>query len=157
MALTTAQTALVKTYCQANYAAHIAAFEYSQIAEKLSSAANPVVKAWHTAVAPVDMDDAPDYTSFDAISAGKRDSWGFLLARPRDFNRGKVRKWITDVWGNATAGSNAEAILQAGLVNATAAEVAIGGTTKTTGTVSGLDRNYIGGVTVQEVNGMFSV
>ena len=154
--MTPAQTALVKTYVQANYAAHVAASEYSQIAAKLSTDASPVVKAWNTAVDSKDMDDAPDYTAFDAIPAGKRDSWGFLLARPRDFNRNKVRTWITDVWGPAVANSNSEKILQAGLVNATAAEVAIGGTTKTTGTVSGLDRTYIGGVTVQEVNSMFT-
>ena len=154
--LTPAQTALVKAYVQANYAADIPVFAWSLIAAKLSSDASPVVKAWNTAVDPKDMDDAPDYTAFDAIPAGKRDSWGFLLARPRDFNRNKVRTWITDVWGPAVANSNSEKILQAGLVNATAAEVAIGGTTKTTGTVSAIDRTYIGGVTVQEVNAMFS-
>ena len=154
--MTPAQTATVKAYVIANYAANVAKSEWSQIAEKLSTDASPVVKAWSTTVNQNDMDDAPDYTTFDAISAGKRDSWGFLLARPRDFNRNKVRKWVTDIWGNATAGSNSEVILQAGLVNATAAEVAIGGSTKTTGTVSGLDRTYLGGVTVLEVNQMFS-
>ena len=154
--MTPAQTATVKAYVIANYAANVAKFEWSQIAEKLSTDASPVVKAWSTTVNPNDMDDAPDYTTFDAISAGKRDSWGFLLARTRDFNRNKVRKWVTDIWGNSTAGSNSEAILLAGLVNATAAEVAIGGATKTTGTVSGLDRTYLGGVTVLEVNQMFS-
>jgi len=154
--MTPAQTATVKAYVIANYAANVAKFEWSQIAEKLSTDASPVVKAWSTTVNQNDMDDAPDYTTFDAISAGKRDSWGFLLARPRDFNRNKVRKWVTDIWGNSTAGSNSEAILLAGLVNATAAEVAIGGATKTTGTVSGLDRTYLGGVTVLEVNQMFS-
>ena len=154
--MTPAQTATVKAYVIANYAANVAKSEWSQIAEKLSTDASPVVKAWSVTVDPKDMDDAPDYTTFDAISAGKRDSWGFLLARPRDFNRNKVRKWVTDIWGNSTAGSNSEAILLAGLVNATAAEVAIGGATKTTGTVSGLDRTYLGGVTVLEVNQMFS-
>jgi len=154
--MTPAQTATVKAYVIANYAANVAKSEWSQIAEKLSTDASPVVKAWSTTVNQNDMDDAPDYTTFDAISAGKRDSWGFLLARPRDFNRNKVRKWVTDIWGNSTAGSNSEAILLAGLVNATAAEVAIGGATKTTGTVSGLDRTYLGGVTVLEVNQMFS-
>ena len=154
--LTPARTATVKTYVQANYAANVAASEWSQIADKLSGPANPVVKAWSTSVAQNDMDDAPDYTTFDAISAGKRDSWGFLLARSRDFNRNKVRTWVTDIWGAATANSSSEKILQAGLVNATQVEAILGGATKTTGTVSGIDRVYIGGVTVQEVNGMFS-
>jgi hypothetical protein len=154
--MTPEQTAAVKAYVVANYAANVAAWEYNQIVEKLLTAANPVVKAWSTAVDPKDMDDAPDYTTFDAISAGKRDSWGFLLARSRDFTRNKVRTWIADVWGAATANSNSEKILQAGLVNATQLEVIIGGTTKTTGTVSAIDRTYIGGITVQEVYGMFN-
>ena len=154
--MTPAQTALVKTYVQANYAAHVAKSEWSQIADKLSTDANPTVKAWGESVDPNTVDDAPDYTTFDAISAGKRDSWGFLLRTSRDFTRAKVRQWVTDIWGNATAGSNSEKILQAGLVNATAAEVAIGGTTRTTGTVSGLDRDYIGGMGVQDVYAMMT-
>ena len=156
MSLTPAQTATIKTFVIANYAANVAASEWSQIAEKLSGPANPVVKAWSHNVPSADMDDAPDYTTFDAISAGKRDSWSFLLARPRDFARNKVRKWITDIWGNATAGSSSEAILQAGLTNATQAEAILGGATKTTGTVSGIDRVYIGGMTVGEVYSMMT-
>jgi len=114
------------------------------VAAALNADASPVVKAWITAVPQADMDDAPDYAAFDNIVAGKRDSWGFLLARERDFTRNKVRKWITDIWGNATANSNAEAILKAGTENASRAEVILGGATKTTGTVSGLERVWIG-------------
>jgi len=154
--MTPAQTATIKAFVIANYPANVAASEWSQISDKLSGDANPVVKAWGVSVTPQAMDDAPDYNSFDVIAAGKRDSWGFLLHFSRDFNRNKTRKWITDIWGSATAASNAEAILQAGLVNATQAEATIGGATKTTGTVSGIDRTYLGGVTVQEVNSMFS-
>ena len=118
----------------------------------LNANASPVTKAWKISVPQEDADDAPDYSTFDAIVAGKRDSWGFFLARSRDFTRNKVRKWITDIWGNATTNSNAEAILQAGTVNATRAEVVIGGTTRTTGTVSGLERTMVGELSQQDVS-----
>lgn len=102
--------------------------------------------AWKVSV-PVDAaDEAADYSTFDSIAAGKRDSWGFFLRIPRDFSRSKVRKWITDVWGNATAGSNAESILRAGVEKARRVEVIIGGTVKTTGTVAAMDRDFIGEV-----------
>ena len=113
--------------------------------------------AWKTVVNPQDIDDAPNYTQFDTIPAGKRDSWAFMLAFPRDFTRNKTRKWITDVWGSATAGSNAEAILQAGIEEATWAQVAIGGNVKTTDTVSALDRSFDELVTLQDVLAMFNV
>jgi hypothetical protein len=121
------------------------------IARELNKDADPVVKAWGAAVLPQASDEAPDYSTFDALQAGKRDSWGFFLARARNFGRNKVRKWITDVWGNATANSNAEAILLAGTENASRAEVIFGGNSKTTGTVTALDRSWIGDLSLQDV------
>ena len=111
--------------------------------------------AWRTSVPPQDMDEAADYTVFDSIAAGKRDSWGYLIGFNRDFTRNKIRKWITDVWGNATAGSSAESILQAGTEKASKAEVAIGGTVKTTGTVSAIQRDWAGQIQLSDVVGMF--
>lgn len=118
----------------------------------LNRAANPAVLAWRIAVLPQEADEAASYATFDSIVAGKRDSWGFFLQFPRNFNRNKVRNWITDVWGSATAGSNAEAILQAGTENATNAQSIIGGSPKTTGTVSAIDRNFVDLVFMEEVN-----
>lgn len=129
--------------------------DYGAIAAALSAPASPVTKAWLTQVTPDQMDDAPDYSTFDSIVAGKRDSWGFLIARNRDFTRNKTRKWVTDIWGNATAGSNSESILQAGTENAKVAEVAIGGNSKTTGTVTALARDFIGSVSINDVADMF--
>lgn len=106
---------------------------------------------WITNQPEANSDDAPDYSTFDTIQAGKRESWGFFLARPRDFTRNKVRKWVTDVWGNATAGSNSEAILLAATEKASRAEVLFGGNTKSTGTVSALDRAWIGEISMQDV------
>lgn len=107
--------------------------------------------AWSTSVAPTTTDDAPDYGTFDTIVAGKRDSWGFFLAFTRDFSRGKVRKWVTDVWGNATAGSNAEAILQAGTRKALRGEMLFGGSVAATGTVSATKLNWQGTISNEDV------
>lgn len=108
----------------------------------LNGARSPAALAWATNVEPNVADEAPSYTTFDALAAGKRDSWGRFLAYPRNFSRAKVRNWVVDVWGSATAGSNAEAILLAATYSATNAQYAIGGTTRTTGTVSALDLTY---------------
>lgn len=118
-----------------------------------NQAASPAVKAWVTAVQPVDSDEASDWASFDTLQAGKRDSWiGAFLTRPRDFSKAKVRKWVTDVWGNATAGSAAEKILQAGQVNCTNAEIILGGTTDTTtNAVTGRDLTWRGPVGLEEL------
>jgi len=125
--------------------------DFAYITDALNADASPVTLAWITSVPVENADDAPSYSTFDALAAGKRDSWGFFLARPRDFTRAKVRQWITDVWGNATAGSNSEAILQAGTEKASRAEVIIGGTTRTTGTVSALDRTMIGDLSLNDI------
>lgn len=123
----------------------------------LNANANPNVTAWRSKVTPAEMDEAADYTVFDAIAAGKRDSWGFMIAFARDFTRNKVRKWVTDVWGNATAGSAAESILQAGTEKASRAENVFGGTSITVGTVTALKRNWEGDVTVQDIAEMYNV
>lgn len=99
-------------------------------------------KRWLPAADTLAVEEAPSYTTYDTIAQGKRDSWLLFLANPRDFGKPKVRKWVTDVWGNATAGSNAEAVLQAGTVNATRAQVALGGAAEAEGTVSAYDCTY---------------
>jgi hypothetical protein len=126
--------------------------DYTGLANDLNAATAQL--AWLPA-APVDVvDDAPSYTDFDALTAGKRDSWALFLRAARNFTRNKVRSWVTDVWGAAIANSNAEKILQAGTTFATAAQVVIGGATRTTGTVSAMDRNWLDLVTVQDINEM---
>src|SRR3990167_2468873 len=105
---------------------------------------SPIVKAWGKSIGDPAINTAADYSVFDSIVPGKRDSWGFFLNFPRDFSHDKVRKWVTDIWGATTAGSNSEAILKAGLEDATVAEVLFGCVTKTTGTVTGLDRDFVG-------------
>lgn len=106
--------------------------------------------AWSVAVPPLTSEEAPSYTTYDSLLQGKRDSWELFLRNPRNFSRNKVRAWVIDVWGSATAGSNSEAILQAATEGATNAQVAIGGTIKATGTVSATDRTFAEAVSFVE-------
>lgn len=105
----------------------------------LNSAATPAQLAWHTAAPQAAVRQAPNYSAYDALVAGKRDSWVLLLQDSQDFTRAKIRNWVVDVWGAATAGSNAEAVLLAGTYSASNGQAALGGATRTTGTVSALD------------------
>ena len=117
----------------------------------------PNVKAWRRDVPPQDSDEATPWVNFDNIAQpGKRDAWVLAFMRwPRDYSKSSIRKWITDVWGNATAGSDAAAILtNAGLRNITRAEAipAFGGTTSVaTNSVSGLKLDWVGPVTDADI------
>lgn len=108
--------------------------------------------AWSTNVSSRTLDEGADYATFDSVVAGKRDAWAlFLQYAPRDLSKNKNRKTVTDVWGNATAGSAAEAILNACTRKATRAEVLFGGATASTGTVSALKLNWEGRITNDDV------
>ena len=110
-------------------------------------------KGWLTSVSKAAMDEAPSYTSYDTLATGKHDSWVRLLdvgEGSRDFSKNKVRNWVVDIWGPATASSNSEAILLAGTEAATNAQNILGGTVKTTGTVTATARNYVDLVTTPE-------
>jgi len=155
MALTPAQIQTLKAAILAETDAEFVALRSAgatgAMGEWYNVAINPVQKAWITNQPPQATDDAPSYSTFDSIAAGKRDSWGFFLSYPRDFTRAKIRAWVTDVWGNATAASNAEAILQAATRNATRGEIVFGGTTRTTGTVAALDLNRVGTLSNEDI------
>jgi hypothetical protein len=75
-----------------------------------------------------------------------------FLSRPRDFTRNKVRGWVTDVWGAVTANSASEGVLKAGIETALRGEEYLGGTVRVEGTVSALDRAYVGTVSVDDVS-----
>jgi hypothetical protein len=154
-ALTPAMVATLKTFVAASVDAAIVDArtrgDTFALAPLLNLPAAGPVKAWAT-VLPQVIDEATPWVNFDNITqAGKRDSYLIAFFRyPRDFATAAVRKWVTDVWGNATSGSDAEKILLAGQENATVAQNAIGGTVRTTNSVSGLDRNYVGQVSQDE-------
>lgn len=108
--------------------------------------------AWRIDVAARDLDEASDYSAFDAVAAGKRDAWAlFMLYAPRDMSRNKNRKVVTDVWGNAVASSIAESILQASTEKARRAELVFGGASSTTGTVTATKRNWVGLLSNEDV------
>lgn len=143
--LTQAQLNTVNTAIMADTTARgfkTAGDSFSLLAWLNADAPGPV-KAWIT-LSPQDIDQACDFSAFDTIVAGKRDSWGYFLRFNRDFSVAKVRKWVTDVWGNATSGSVAEAILIAATRNANRIENILGGSSKTTGTVTALALNLVG-------------
>jgi hypothetical protein len=114
---------------------------------------SPAVNCWRSDVPPEDSDEATPWPAFDALAAGKRESWVHAFMRyPRNYSRAAVRKWITDTWGSSTAGSNAETILTAGLRRITRAEAILGGsTTATTGTVSALNLDWAGPITDTDI------
>jgi hypothetical protein len=117
-----------------------------------NAARSPAVAAWGTSVTAQTSDEAAVYTAYDSLAAGKRDSWNLFLRSNRNFGTNKIRNWVTDVWGNATAGSVAESILLAATESATNAQNALGGSSKTTGTVTALDRSFTGQVDDGDVN-----
>lgn len=108
----------------------------------LNGARAPTTLAWHTAAPLAAIEEAPTYTAYDNLLAGKRDSWVLFLRNPRDFTKARTRNWVVDVWGAATAASNSEAVLLAGTFPASNAQHALGGTARATGTVSALDLTY---------------
>lgn len=113
--------------------------------------ATPEVLAWKTATVK-EADEAPSYTTYDSLTQGKRDSWERFLAFDRDFSRQKVRRWVTDIWGSATANSNSEAILQAGTRPITRGENVLGGSASATeGTVTARRLTWEGTITNEDV------
>lgn len=116
--------------------------------------ANPAVKAWRTSVPPEDSDEATPWPAFDVLSAGKRESWNIAFMRfSRDYSRGPVRKWVTDVWGNASEGSNAATILLAGQRNITRGEAVLGGSNQaSTNTVSALKLAWEGSISDVDIS-----
>lgn len=157
--LTTAQLQTLKAAILAETNAEFAALRSSgatgAMAEWLNVEKTPATKAWRTNVDPRDSDEATPWANFDTITvAAKRDSYLHAFMRyPRDYSKGAVRKWITDIWGNATTGSNAETILLvAGLRNITRAEAALGGTaTATTNAVTALKLSWEGLLSNEDV------
>lgn len=122
----------------------------------LNSQAVPAVKCWNTKVAPEVSDEATPWANFDTITqAGKRESWVHAFMRySRDYSKSTIRKWITDVWGNATVGSNAAQILtDAGLRNVTRAEAILGGTTQVnTNSVTAIKLTWEGPLTEGDIS-----
>ena len=156
MALTTAQLATLKTAIIADPTAGPMRTAGDSFSLGVWCNGPSATLAWQTAVAPQASDEAATYTLFDSIIAGKRDSWRIFLGFSRDYTKAKIRTWIVDVWGAAIAASVSEAILLAGTVFATNAQNVFGGLSRTTGTVTAINRVYDGTVTQAELNQLVS-
>lgn len=95
------------------------------------------------------MFEAMDVAKFDGLTAGKRDAWRVMMENgPLDFGRNKLRTAVVDVWGNVDSVN----VLTNLREKATRAEAYIGGALKTTNTISGLDRAYVGALSINEVS-----
>ena len=108
--------------------------------------------AWHEGIVARSLFQASDITKFDGLTGGKRDAWRLMLDfTPHDMRINANRKAVLDVWG----ATDAPAVLTKCLRKATRGEVILGGTTKTTGTISGLDLNFVGFISVDDVSKAF--
>jgi hypothetical protein len=118
------------------------------MADWLNKPKTPNVKAWRSDVQPQELDEETPWTSFDTLSDGKRDSWLQIFKYARNFNNSWIRKWVTDVWGSATASSTSETIFNnIGVRNITRVEAILGGSaTANTGTVTALKLAWEGPV-----------
>jgi hypothetical protein len=106
-------------------------------------------KAWKTSVSREELFDNMNLTSYDGLSAGKRDAWRILLDfAPIDPTRDKVRAAIVDVWPTA----DETVMLNACAEYALKVEVLFGGTSATSGTVTAIKRNYVGATQAAEVS-----
>lgn len=142
--LTNGQLATTCTACKGAPACNTPriAGDTGQVMAWLNGARTPATPAWFTAAPQAAVRQAPTYTTYDSLAQGKRDSWVLFLADPQDFTKARTRNWAVDVWGAATGGSNAEAVLLAGTYSATNLQHALGGTSRSTGAVSALDLTY---------------
>ncbi len=101
-----------------------------EMAAWLNKEKSPAVKAWRSNVQPQELDEETPWSSYDTLTDGKRDSWGHIFNYPRDMTKSWIRKWVTDVWGNATAGSIAETFFLGVCVkNISRVEAILGGNT----------------------------
>lgn len=110
--------------------------------------ADSAVDAWQPAMTNRLLFESGDVTKFDGLSAGKRDSWKLLLEfAPINFARNKMRKAVTDIWGN----TDSVAVLQACTRKATNAENYLGGNLATENTVTALKLNWTGTTSYSEI------
>jgi hypothetical protein len=109
--------------------------------------------AWIASVSGKALFEAMDITKYDSLTAGKRDSWSLMLSNvPLDMGRNKLRSAVVDVWGSTDSVS----VLQAMREKATNCQMYLGGTSKTTNTVTGLDRIWSGTVSGNDMSAILN-
>lgn len=149
-ALTTAQQTTLVTALKASndpvLAPLVTARDNVLIADWLNTAS--ANDAWHEGLIARSLFQASDVTKFDGLTGGKRDAWRLMLDfGPHDMRINANRKAVADVWG----ATDAPAVLTKCLRKATNGEFILGGTTRTTSTISGLDLNFVGRISDTDV------
>ena len=105
--------------------------------------------AWMSAADARTLFEAGDVTKYDGLTAGKRAAWDRIERNaPIDVGRGKMRTAVVDIWGN----TDSVAVLQALVEKATNCQAKVGGTSRTTNTVTALARNWAGTLSAYEVS-----
>lgn len=106
-------------------------------------------KAWRENVPGKDVFEAMNLTSYDGLSAGKRDAWVLILGfSPLDFSRNKIRAAVNDVWG----ATDRDTILNAATEFASRFEMLFGGNSATTGGVTAIKRALPYTLTINDVS-----
>ncbi len=155
MPLTTAQLQTLKAAILAEADSTFAGYRANGQTDLMADWLNApsTTDAWMYAAQRGALFEAMDVTKFDGLTAGKRDAWRLLMDNtPIDLGRNANRKAVQDIWGNTDSVS----VLQALREKATRAQVILGGTTKTTNTVSALDRSYTGTLSGQDISAALS-
>ena len=150
MALTTEQRATLAAHIKANTNEDVVAALAIRNDNGLTQFYNGLTAtdAWRSNVSGNDLFGMTDVTKFDGLTAGKRDAWRLMLDfSPIDMTRNAYRRAVVDAWGNIES----VAILKDCLRKATVAEVALGGNSATTNTVSALKLNWEGTLGVMDV------
>lgn len=105
--------------------------------------------AWNQSMTGMLLFEASDITKFDGLPAGKREAWRMMLDfAPVDMTRQKNRKAVQDVWGS----TDSVAVLQSCTRKATRAEAYLGGTSRTTNTVTALALAWTGTLSHSDVS-----
>jgi hypothetical protein len=106
------------------------------------------VDAWMTQAGRAQLFEAMGIAKYDSLSAGKRDAWRLMMDfSPIDMTRAKMRNAVVDIWG-----TDAASVLAGLTEKATHAQAAIGGPSRTTSTVTAINRAFADYVTVDDVS-----
>lgn len=105
--------------------------------------------AWCHNVQRQELFGALNLTTYDGLTAGKRDSFRLIFdSAPVDFTNDKIRAGIVDIF--ALADENA--MLWAGTCYATRGELVFGGTSATSSSVTAIKRSFTGEISLDDVS-----
>ena len=119
-------------------------------------------KAWRVNVSGADLFDNLTISTFDNLTAGKRDALRMMMDRGIDCTKKAMRDGMADIF--AVTGAYTDSAQLAKMLNgactelATWAEVALGSTTPAAvGGVTAIKRNFVGALSVDEVSSLQAV